>query len=86
MEDKKTDIIEFNVSHDARLCVSDLQRTFVGDSVADPVYRVVGNIYKKVKDPNMVGALSGHKEGNQAFTRYRNIDDDMKREMIGFLE
>ncbi len=34
----------------------------------------------------MVGALSGHKEGNRAFTRYRNIDDDMKREMIGFLE
>ena len=46
----------------------------------------IGNIYKKVKDPNMVGALSGHKEGSRAFARYRNIDDDMKREMIGFLE
>lgn len=33
----------------------------------------------------MVGALSGHKEGSRAFTRYRNIDDDMKREMIRFL-
>lgn len=46
----------------------------------------IGNIYKKVKDPNMVGILSGHKEGSRAFARYRNIDDDMKREMIGFLE
>ena len=46
----------------------------------------IGNIYKKVKDPNMVGALSGHKEGSRAFARYRNIDDDMKREMIRILE
>ena len=46
----------------------------------------IGNIYKKVKDPNLVGALSGHKEGSKAFARYRTIDDDMKREMIGFLE
>lgn len=38
----------------------------------------VGNLYKKVKDPNLVGALSGHKEGSRAFSRYRDIDDDMK--------
>ena len=66
------------------------------EEVQKPIYEVasshmarrtfIGNIYKKVKDPNMVGALSGHKEGSRAFTRYRNIDDDMKREMIGFLE
>lgn len=46
----------------------------------------VGNLYKKVKDPNLVGALSGHKEGSRAFSRYREIDDDLKREMIGFIE
>ena len=46
----------------------------------------IGNIYKKVKDPNLVGALSGHKEGSKAFARYRTIDDDMKRELIGMLE
>ena len=46
----------------------------------------IGNIYKKVKDPNMVSALSGHKEGSKAFARYRTIDDEMKKEMIGFLE
>jgi integrase len=27
----------------------------------------IDNIYKKVKDPNLVGALSGHKEGSKAF-------------------
>lgn len=46
----------------------------------------VGNLYKKVKDPNLVGALSGHKEGSRAFARYRTIDDDLKREMMGYLE
>jgi len=46
----------------------------------------VGNLYKKVKDPNLVGALSGHKEGSRAFARYCEIDDDLKKEMIGFIE
>lgn len=46
----------------------------------------VGNLYKKVKDPNLVGALSGHAEGSKAFARYRQIDDDMKKELIGFIE
>lgn len=46
----------------------------------------IGNIYKKVKDPNLVGVLSGHKEGSKAFARYRTIDDDMKKELIGFLD
>jgi hypothetical protein len=27
----------------------------------------IGNIYKKVKGPNLIGALSGHKERKQSF-------------------
>ena len=46
----------------------------------------IGNIYKKVKDPNLVRSLSGHKEGSKAFARYRDIDEDMKKELIGYLE
>lgn len=46
----------------------------------------VGNLYKKVKDPNLVGALSGHKDGSRAFARYREIDDDLKKELIGYLD
>ena len=45
----------------------------------------VGNLYKKVKDPNLVGKLSGHKEGSRAFARYRDIDDDMIKEMTELL-
>lgn len=46
----------------------------------------IGNIYKQVKDPNLVGALSGHKEGSKAFARYRDIDEDMKKELISYLD
>lgn len=45
----------------------------------------VGNLYKKVKDPNLVGTLSGHKEGSKAFARYRDIDEDMKQELVDLL-
>ena len=46
----------------------------------------VGNLYKQVKDPNLVGALSGHKEGSRAFARYRAIDDEMKKELVNLLK
>lgn len=46
----------------------------------------IGNLYKKVKDPNLVGKLSGHCEGSKAFARYRDIDDDMIREMTDLLD
>lgn len=46
----------------------------------------VGNLYKKVKDPNLVGALSGHSEGSKAFARYRSIDNEMKVELVNMIE
>lgn len=46
----------------------------------------VGNLYKKVKDPNLVGSLSGHAEGSKAFARYREIDDDIKKELVNMIE
>lgn len=42
--------------------------------------------YKKVKDPNLVGSLSGHKEGSKAFARYRDIDEDMKKELVRLID
>ena len=45
----------------------------------------VGNIYKQVKDPNLIGALSGHKEGSRAFARYRDIDEDIKKEVVSLI-
>lgn len=46
----------------------------------------IGNLYKKVKDPNLVGSLSGHKEGSKVFARYRDIDEEMKTELVALLE
>lgn len=46
----------------------------------------IGNLYKRVKDPNLVGSMSGHSEGSRAFARYRDIDDDIKRELVGMIE
>jgi integrase len=46
----------------------------------------IGNLYKKVKDPNLVGALSGHCEGSKAFTRYREIDEDIKKELVSLID
>ena len=46
----------------------------------------IGNLYKKVKDPNLVGALSGHKEGSRAFARYRDIDEGMKKDLVSQLD
>ena len=46
----------------------------------------IGNIYKKVKDPNLVSALSGHKEGSKAFRRYRDIDEEMKKDLVKLLD
>ena len=46
----------------------------------------VGNLYKQLKDPNLVGALSGHKEGSKAFARYREIDKDIKRDALKVFE
>lgn len=46
----------------------------------------IGNLYKQVKDPNLVGSMSGHKDGSKAFSRYRNIDDDIKKELVDLLD
>jgi hypothetical protein len=40
----------------------------------------IGNIYRKVKDPNLVSALFGHKEGSKAFQRNQDINEEMKRD------
>ena len=46
----------------------------------------IDNIYKLVKDPNLVSALTGHVEGSRAFARYRTIDIDMKKDIVKILE
>jgi hypothetical protein len=44
------------------------------------------NIYRQVKDPNLVASLTGHAEGSRAFNRYREIDLGMKQDLVKILE
>ena len=46
----------------------------------------VGNIYKKFKDQELVSELSGHAPGSRAFARYREVDDEMKQEMVNAID
>lgn len=46
----------------------------------------IGNLYKQVQDPNLISAMSGHTDGSKAFARYRDIDDDLKAEVIKKLD
>lgn len=46
----------------------------------------VGNLYKKVKDPNLIASMSGHAEGSKAFNRYREIDDELKKEVVSLID
>lgn len=47
---------------------------------------LVGNLYKEIKDPNLIAKISGHVENSRAFNRYRNIDEEMAKETIMKLE
>lgn len=45
----------------------------------------IGLLYKQVKDPNLIASMSGHAPNSTAFARYRNIDDEIKAEVINLL-
>lgn len=47
---------------------------------------LIGNLYKEVKDPNLIAKISGHVENSAAFNRYRDIDEEMAKEVIMKLE
>lgn len=46
----------------------------------------VGNIYKKFKDQSLVSELSGHAPNSPAFARYREVDEEMKRDMVSAID
>lgn len=70
--------------------------TTTSETVAKHLYEVatthtarktfIANLYKKVKDSELVAAMSGHSEGSRAFARYRQIDDEMKREIVELID
>lgn len=46
----------------------------------------VGNLYKRWADPNVICPMSGHKLGSTAFARYREIDKELRIEVIKSIE
>ena len=66
------------------------------EDVARPLYEVasthtarktfIGNLYRQVKDPNLIASMSGHVEGSRALNRYRTIDDEMKRRLVEMID
>ena len=44
-----------------------------------------GNLYKRVKDADLVSALTGHSDGSRSFSRYRSIDNDIKKELVDMI-
>lgn len=45
----------------------------------------VGNLYKKLQDPNIIASMSGHAQGSRAFARYREIDKDVKKNAVSLI-
>ena len=78
LNDKAKEILERYKDHEGKLL------PFISSHLARRTF--IGNIYKKVKDPNLVSALSGHKEGSKAFRRYRDIDEEMKKDLVKLLD
>lgn len=76
-------------------CVQ-VQDAVSGEVVSRPINEVasshlarrtfVGGLYAKVKDPNLIGRMSGHVEGSTAFRRYRDITDNDLRDTISLLD
>ena len=65
-------------------------------AVQKPIYEVasshlarrtfIGNLYKQVHDPALISSLTGHAENSKSFERYRSIDDDIKRDVLKYIQ
>ena len=66
------------------------------NEVKRPIYEVasshlarrtfIGNIYKKVKRPEPRFRTIGTQGGKQSFRRYRDIDEEMKKDLVKLLD
>ena len=69
--------------------------TVTGQEVQKPICDVasshmarrnfIGNLYKKVKDPELVSSMTGHVNGSRAFARYREIDEETKVSLVNLI-
>ena len=82
-------LLELSLSHNATALLLHATSKIPPRYATSALTYIMGQALKfkhTQKDPNLVGALSGHKDGSKAFARYRDIDEDMKKELVGLLE
>ena len=96
---KNSGIYNKGIKEVLKLCKIDRMVTILDThgykTVQKPLYEVatshtarktfIGNLYRQVPDPNLIGSMSGHVEGSRAFKRYRNIDEGMKRKLVDLI-
>ena len=73
-----------------------VRNSLTGDSEIRPLYEIASShlarrtltniLYKKYKDQSLVSAITGHAPNSTAFAHYRDIDEDMRREMVSVLD
>ena len=73
-----------------------VRNSLTGDSEIRPLNEIASShlarrtltniLYKKYKDQSLVSAITGHAPNSSAFARYRDIDEDMRREMVSALD
>lgn len=69
--------------------------TTTGNEVQKPICEVatshmarrnfIGNLYKQVKDPDLISSMTGHVNGSRAFARYREIDEETKISLVNLI-
>ena len=69
--------------------------TVTGNEVQKPICEVatshmarrnfIGNLYKQVKDPDLISSMTGHVNGSRAFARYRDIDEETKVNLVNLI-
>lgn len=69
-----------------------VRNTITGEDEMKPLHEVASShmarrvftasAYAQVKDPNIVGKMTGHTEGSKAFSRYNNIEDDILMSVV----
>lgn len=69
--------------------------TVTGNEVQKPICDIatshmarrnfIGNLYKKVKDPDLISSMTGHVNGSRAFARYRDIDEETKISLVNLI-
>lgn len=47
---------------------------------------LIGNVYKKFRDQNLVSELTGHRTNSEAFVQYRDVDMPMLHDMVSVLD